>query len=64
MKYDSWASFLAHTFASPCFGCKFKAKVATLPPLLRIWCDPKVESNMFRRKLLKDWGHTHLPYCG
>jgi hypothetical protein len=31
--------------------------------LLRIWCDPKVERNMFRRDLLKDWGLAHLPYC-
>jgi len=29
-----------------------------------IWCDPKVESNMFKRDLFKDRGPTHLPYCG
>ncbi len=31
MKCDSWASFLECTFASPCFSCKPKAKVATWP---------------------------------
>jgi hypothetical protein len=30
MKCDSWASFLTHTFSSPCFGRKPKAKVVTL----------------------------------
>jgi hypothetical protein len=30
MRYDSWASFLAHTLASPCFGCKPEARVTTL----------------------------------
>jgi hypothetical protein len=30
MKCDSWASLLAHTFASPCFGGEPKVKVATL----------------------------------
>ncbi len=29
MRCDSWASFLAHTFASPYFGHEPKAKVAT-----------------------------------
>jgi hypothetical protein len=29
MKCDSWASLLARTFASLCFGRKPKAKVAT-----------------------------------
>jgi hypothetical protein len=29
MKCDSRASFLAHTFASPCFGHEPKVKVAT-----------------------------------
>jgi hypothetical protein len=29
MKCDSRASLLAHTFISPCFGCKPKVKVAT-----------------------------------
>jgi hypothetical protein len=29
MKCDSWASFLAYTFASPCLGRKPKAKVMT-----------------------------------
>jgi len=28
-EYDSWTSFLAYTFASPCLGCKLKARVAT-----------------------------------
>jgi hypothetical protein len=28
MKCDSWASFLACTFANPCFGCEPKARVA------------------------------------
>ncbi len=36
--------------------------IQTLPPLLKIWCDPKVESNMFRKDLHKDWGLAHLPY--
>jgi hypothetical protein len=30
MKCDSWASFLAHTFASPCFGRKPKARVVII----------------------------------
>jgi len=30
MKCDSWASLLASTLASPCFGHEPKAKVATL----------------------------------
>jgi hypothetical protein len=30
MKCDSWASLLACTFVSPCFGRAFKAKVATI----------------------------------
>ncbi len=30
MKCASWASFLARTLASPCFGCEPKAKVMTL----------------------------------
>jgi hypothetical protein len=29
MKRDSWASFLARTFASPCLGREPKAKVVT-----------------------------------
>jgi len=29
MRCDSQASLLAHTFASPCFGCELKAKVVT-----------------------------------
>ncbi len=29
MKCDSWASLLAHPFASPCLGCKPKARVTT-----------------------------------
>jgi hypothetical protein len=29
MKCDSWASLLDHTFASPCFGRKPKARVVT-----------------------------------
>jgi hypothetical protein len=29
MKCDFWASLLARTFASPCFGCEPKAKVMT-----------------------------------
>ncbi len=29
MKCDTRASLLAYTFASPCIGCKLKAKVAT-----------------------------------
>jgi hypothetical protein len=29
IKCDSQASFLAHTFASPCFGCNPKTRVAT-----------------------------------
>jgi len=32
-KCDSWASFLARTFVSPCFGGKPKARVATIPSL-------------------------------
>jgi len=32
MKCDSWASFLAHTFASPHFGHERKVKVATPTP--------------------------------
>jgi hypothetical protein len=54
MKYDSRVSFLAHTYASLCFGREPKARVATLPSLLRIWCDPKAESNLFKRDLFKD----------
>ncbi len=38
--------------------------IQTFPSLVRIWCDPKVESHMFKKDLLKDWGPTHLPYCG
>ncbi len=30
MKCDSWASFLACTFASPCLGCEPKARVMIL----------------------------------
>ncbi len=30
MRCDFWASFLAHTFASPCFGHEPKIKVATI----------------------------------
>ncbi len=30
MKFDSWASLLAHTFASPCLGHKPKARVVTI----------------------------------
>jgi hypothetical protein len=30
MKCDSWASFLACTFASPCLGHEPKARVATI----------------------------------
>jgi len=30
MKCDSWASLLAYTFASPCFGHKPKVRVATM----------------------------------
>jgi len=30
MKCDSWASFLACTFVSPCFSHKPKAKVVTI----------------------------------
>jgi hypothetical protein len=30
MKYDSWASLLARTFASLCLGHKPKAKVVTI----------------------------------
>jgi hypothetical protein len=29
MRCDSWASFLAHTLANPCFGRKPEARVAT-----------------------------------
>jgi hypothetical protein len=29
MKCDSWASFLAHTFTSPCLGCELKVRVMT-----------------------------------
>jgi hypothetical protein len=29
MKCDSWASLLAHTFASPCFGREPKVRIAT-----------------------------------
>jgi hypothetical protein len=29
MKYDPWASFLAHTFTSPCLSRKPKVKVVT-----------------------------------
>jgi hypothetical protein len=29
MRCDSWASFLAHTLASPCFGHEPKARVVT-----------------------------------
>jgi hypothetical protein len=29
MKCDSWASLLARTLASPCFGCEPKARVIT-----------------------------------
>jgi len=29
MRWDFQASVLAHTFASPCFGCEPKAKVVT-----------------------------------
>ncbi len=29
MKYESWASFLVRTFASPCFGREPRARVAT-----------------------------------
>ncbi len=32
-KCDSWASFLARTFVSPCLGNKPKARVATIPNL-------------------------------
>jgi hypothetical protein len=34
MKCDSWASLLAHTFTSLCFGREPKTKVATT----RLWC--------------------------
>jgi len=34
MKCDSWASHLAHTFASPCFGCEPKVRVTTHKPSL------------------------------
>jgi hypothetical protein len=30
MKCESWASLLAHTLASPCFGREPKVRVATL----------------------------------
>jgi len=32
-KCDSWASFLAHTFTSPCLGQEPKAKVAIVSKL-------------------------------
>ncbi len=38
MKCDSWASFLARTFASPCLGCEPKARVATFSLRTNIWC--------------------------
>lgn len=38
--------------------------IRTFPLFLRIWCDPKAESGMFKKDLFKDWGPNHLPYCG
>jgi hypothetical protein len=37
MRFDSWASFLARTLASPCLGHEFKAKVATTPDLTQMF---------------------------
>jgi hypothetical protein len=37
MRCDSWASFLAHTFASPCFACEPKAKVTTFHVVHRLY---------------------------
>ncbi len=46
MKYDSWASFLAHTFASPCFGCEHKAKVA-ITKMVNVVPDVRLEQFLF-----------------
>jgi len=36
LRCDSWASFLAHTLASPCLSCEPKVKVATFIPYCAI----------------------------
>jgi hypothetical protein len=31
---------------------------------MKIWCDPKVESNMYKKDLLKEWLSGHLASYG
>ncbi len=35
-----------------------------MPPLFRIWCDPKGENTMYRKDLLKVWSSGHLASYG
>jgi hypothetical protein len=49
MKCDSQASLLAHTFASPCLGREFKAKVVTM--MMSLW--RAMEFQMCKRRVKK-----------
>jgi hypothetical protein len=35
-----------------------------IPRLLEIWRDPKTNSTMYRKDMLKDWNFPHLLDCG
>ncbi len=35
-----------------------------MPSLLRIWCNPKAESTMYTKDLVKEWSSGHLKSCG
>ncbi len=41
-----------------------KEAICCLPLLLRIWCDPKVENNMYKKDFLKEWLSGHLASYG
>jgi hypothetical protein len=78
MKCDSRASLLAHTFASPCLGCKPKAKVMTFPlrmvvPVMvlhldSIWIHGFHNAFPLHSKLAMScpyaWPHTWWPIMG
>jgi len=59
VKCDSRASFLAHTFVSPCLGYEPKAKTATQPLLFCWWLSFRHRSYFRPGGILFSFGHVH-----
>jgi len=61
MRCDSWASLLARTFASPCFGCEPKVRVVTYGITASREIEHKITIKEYKKGKVQVWGKLSFP---